>query len=176
MRAELDHKNASSKLEKPRLTADSWAPYWLRGLLALAFGMAAYRGGLSLLGVHLEWYQGMEGFGLEWVLAMSVLPVFTGIVVGIIYGFGGKYLAHFPPALILAWSYMHPQALPEGVHLLPWAIWIMFVILQMEFCAVGGFIGELLTRRFFSWDNPNFKRADSVPLPDQDEGNPPRDS
>ncbi len=157
----------------PKLTSDSWAPYWLRALIALVVGAVVYKAGLWALDVHLEWYQGLQGFNFAWLLAMSVLPVGTGVIIGMIYGFGGKYLAHFPPALVMLWAYQHTYSLPEGVHLLPWGMWIMFVILQMEFCAVGGFIGELLIRRRFSWDNPDFQRADSVPLPDDDADDAP---
>jgi hypothetical protein len=85
-----------------------------------------------------------------------------------IYGFGGKYLAHFPPALFMLYSYQSTTFVPEGSHLLPWGLWIVFVILQMEFCAVGGFIGEIFIRRRYSWDNPSFRRADSEALPEDD--------
>jgi len=159
-----------TRQQKPKITADSWAPYWLRGIIAIVVGMALYKGGMKLLDVNLAWFRGLEGFNGAWLAAMSVLPVAVGVVIGVIYGFGGKYVAHFPPAFIMLWDYQHTHLynLPEGVHLLPWGIWVMFVILQMEFCAVGGFIGELLTRKRFSWDNPHFKAADSVPLPEDE--------
>jgi len=123
------------------------------------------------LGVHIEWFSGLSGFNFAWVLAMSVVPVITGIVIGIIYGFGGKYLAHFPPALAMLWTYQHTHlySLPDGVQLLPWGLWIVFVILQMEFCAVGGFVGELMIRRYYSWDSDDFHPADSEALPEDDE-------
>ncbi|RMH62710.1 MAG: hypothetical protein D6678_00545 [Zetaproteobacteria bacterium] len=155
---------------KPTITADSWAPYWLRALIAIAVGMALYKGSMMLLDVHLAWFRGLQGFDVPWLVAMSVVPVAVGVVIGVIYGFGGKYVAHFPPAFVMLWDYQHTHlySLPQGVHVLPWGIWVMFVILQMEFCAVGGFIGEILIRKRFSWDDPNFRPADSVPLPEDE--------
>jgi len=148
--------------------ADSWGPYWLRGIIAVVVGLAMYHFGLQWLGVHLEWFSGMASFNGAWILAMSVLPVMTGVLIGMIYGFGGKYLAHFPPALFMLYSYQSTTFVPQGSHLLPWGLWIVFVILQMEFCAVGGFIGEIFIRRRYGWDNPSFRPADSEALPDDD--------
>ncbi|MDX8391045.1 MAG: hypothetical protein R8K53_00500 [Mariprofundaceae bacterium] len=148
----------------------TWAPYWLRGVIAFVLGAAVYQGGMLLLGVHLEWFSGIAGFDFAWLLAMSVLPFATGILIGAVYGFGGKYLAHFPPAMMMLWTYQqsYTATLPDGVHLIPWGLWVVFVILQMEFCAVGGFIGEILVRKRFSWDREVIRTADSEPLPDDD--------
>ncbi len=161
-----------NKTKKPAagIIGYTWAPYWIRGVLAFVAGVLVFQGGMLLLDVHLEWFNGISGFDFSWVLAMSVLPVAAGIVIGVIYGFGGKYLAHFPPALVMLWSYQHSNAvaLPDGVHLLPWGLWVVFVILQMEFCAVGGFIGEILIRKRQSWDRGVISVADSEPLPEDD--------
>lgn len=168
MTADQEQKSAATRVppkRKPKITGDSWAPYWERGLVAFVAGTGLFQLGLWLLDVHLEWYQGIAGFNFSWVLAMSLLPVGTGFVIGVIYGYGGKYLAHFPPAAVMIWSYYSTTYLPQGVHLLPWGMWIMFVILQMEFCAVGAFIGEIVVRRRLAWDSADFQRADSVPLP-----------
>jgi len=150
------------------IVAHSWAPYWLRGIVAILVGIACYHFALKLLDVHLEWYKGIAGFDFAWIMAMTALPVGAGVLIGMIYGFGGKYLAHFPPALYMLYCYQTSHSLPDGVHLLPWGMWIVFVILQMEFCAVGGFIGEIFIRRRFSWDDPSFQQADSEALPDDD--------
>ncbi len=165
-----NHQKAPVQVEpyKKTMLARSWAPYWFRGLVAIIVGVGMYYFGLHGLGVHLEWFSGIAGFNAAWILAMSALPVATGIVIGMIYGFGGKYLAHFPPAFYMLYAYQTTYSLPEGAYLLPWGLWIVFVILQMEFCAVGGFIGELFIRKRFAWDNPDFRRADSEALPDDD--------
>ncbi|MDX8407673.1 MAG: hypothetical protein R8L58_04735 [Mariprofundaceae bacterium] len=153
---------------KKSIRATSWAPYWVRGIVAIVVGVAMYYGILHTLDVHLEWYSGIAGFNASWLVAMGILPVITGIAIGVIYGFGGKYLAHFPPAFYMLYAYQTTYSVPEGSHLLPWGLWIVFVILQMEFCAVGGFIGELLIRKRYSWDDPDFRAADSEALPDDD--------
>jgi len=147
-----------------------WGPYWVRGITAFAVGIMVYKGCFLLLDVQLQYFSGIASFNMAWVLAMSVLPVGVGIVIGLIYGFGAKYLAHFPPAAVMLWDYQHISYadMPDGAHLLPWGMLIMFVILQMEFCAVGGFIGELLMRKRYAWDSGVVHTADSEPLPDDE--------
>jgi len=149
----------------------TWAPYWLRGVFAFVVGVVLYEAGMVMLGVHLEYFEGMASFNMAWIVAMSAFPVAVGIVIGMIYGFGGKYLAHFPPAAVMLWHYQNISYadMPAGAHLLPWGMWIMFVILQMEFCAVGGFLGEIFIRKRYAWDNgivPD--HADSEALPEDD--------
>ncbi len=136
----------------PRYPA--WGPKWMRFLAGMGIGMLMIQTGLQLLDVRVEWFQGIEKYGLHWMLAMSVVPFVSGIVVGVVYGFGGKYLAHFPPLVLLSWHYYESlyYPLPPGVQILPWPFWGFSVILMMEFCAVGGVVGELLTRRYYGWD------------------------
>jgi len=147
-----------------------WAPVWVRGLVAFIIGSLLMQGGFQLLGVRLELFFGLDTFSFNWVVAMTVLPVAAGVVIGMIYGFGGKYLAHFPPLTVLLIGYYqstHGQ-LADGVELLPWGLWVMFMILQMEFCAVGGFIGELIVRRKTGWLHRYGDAPDAVPLPDEE--------
>jgi len=149
----------------------TWAPYWLRGVIAFIAGVVLYEVGMLLLGVHLEYFEGLASFNMAWIVAMSILPVAVGIAIGMIYGFGGKYLAHFPPALAMLWHYQHISYadMPADAHLLPWGMWVMFVILQMEFCAVGGFLGEIFIRKRYAWDNGVARHhADSESLPEDD--------
>jgi len=161
-----------SKQQKGSTTAVgyTWGPYWMRGVLAFVVGVALYEACMQLLGVQLEFFSGLGTFNIEWIVAMSIVPVAVGVVIGMIYGFGGKYLAHFPPAIDMLWHFQHASTadIPSNVHLLPWGLWIMFVILQMEFCAVGGFIGEVLIRKRRAWDNGEIRVADSEPLPEDD--------
>lgn len=158
---------------KPGITNASWAPYWVRGIVAFIVGVLVYQGQMLFLDVHIELFSGMSGFNARWILAMSLVPFLAGIVIGIVYGFGGKYLAHFPPALTMLWVYQHTPlyGLPEGTYLIPWGLWIVFVILQMEFCAIGGLVGEIIIRRHYAWDSEGFQAADSESLPDENEGN-----
>jgi len=145
-----------------------WGPTWLRGMTAFAVGCALMQTGYAVLGVQLEWFAGIATFSGGWVLALTILPIGTGVLIGMIYGFGGKYLAHFPPATVLIISYyqsMHVPA-PEGVYLLPMGMMTVYIILQMEFCAVGGFIGEILIRKRFGWGPKYGNFADGERLPD----------
>ncbi|MBF0282074.1 MAG: hypothetical protein HQM07_05860 [Zetaproteobacteria bacterium] len=151
----------SLKAEQQR----SWGPKWLRGLVAFAVGALLLDSAFSALDVRIEWFFGISTFGMNWVIAMTVVPIAVGVVIGFIYGFGGKYLAHFPPVLTLGWAYyesvQHISEMPIGVHLIPWPLWAFYLILQMEFCAGGGVIGELLMRRYLGWDSQPVHRADS---------------
>jgi len=144
----------------------------MRGTAGFLIGALIMDMGLHVLGVRLEWYRGLDTFNLEWILAMSVLPFVAGVAVGMTYGYGGKYLAHFPPLAVLSLAYYesasHAGQLPEGVHLIPMFFFVMFVILEMEFCAFGGVIGELLIRRYHGWEMSRYRAADSEHLPEEE--------
>jgi len=151
-----------------------WAPRWQRGLLAFFAGAAVLETGLVLLDLHIEWYAGLATYNWRFVLGMSLLPTLAGFVVGIIYGYGGKYLAHFPPLVLLGWHYYESTHLvhqmPPGVYLMPWQLWAFFVIFQMEMSALGAFLGEIVSRRWMSWDAATPQRwADSESLPGEDD-------
>jgi len=150
-----------------------WGPKWMRFAVAFPAGCIVLQLGLSLLGVRLELFFGMQTFSLAWVFCMSLLPMIAGLAVGAIYGYGGKYLAHFPPILVMGFGYyqsMHHQ-LPQGAFLIPWQLWAFFVILHMEFCAFGGVFGELYIRRYIGWgdDLVEPQWADSVPIPSEED-------
>jgi len=147
-----------------------WGSPLLRGATAFAVGGGLLQTGYDLLGVHLEYFAGINSFSLNWIVAMFPLPVLTGVVIGMIYGYGGKYLAHFPPLAVLLISYAQSlhNPVPAGEHILPWGIWAMFIILQMEFCAVGGFIGELIMRRRTGWFHRYGESGDAEALPEDD--------
>jgi len=132
----------------------SWGPKWMRFIAGMGIGMLLLQTGLQVLDVRIEWFQGIDKYNFNWMLTMSLLPFATGIVVGGIYGFGGKYLAHFPPLVLLSMHYYESMyhVLPLGAKLLPWPFWGFSVILMMEFCAVGGVVGELVARRYYGWD------------------------
>ncbi len=150
------------------IVQQQWGPAWLRGAMAFAVGGAIMQTGFDLLGVHLEWFSGIDNFNAAWILAMTLLPFGAGILIGMIYGYGGKYLAHFPPLAVLVISYYQSMQMaePDGMHLLPMGLMTVFIILQMEFCAVGGFFGELFMRRRTSWTSKYAKKTDSERLPD----------
>ncbi len=150
-----------------------WAPKWQRFLVAFLAAGFLFEIGHQLLGVQVELFWGVSGYNFAWVMAMFVLPVITGIAIGMIYGWGGKLVAHFPPLIILAINYYvtATTGVPEGAKLIPLMWWGFFVILNMEFCAVGGVIGELLLKKYYgTWDMPgtcDYAPADSERLPSE---------
>ena len=150
-----------------------WGSRLERGLLGFFAGLAVLESGLMVLGVHMEWFAGIANYNLRFVAAMTLLPLAAGLVVGLIYGYGGKYLAHFPPLVDGVWHYWqslaHPEMIPQGAHLLPWQLFGFFVIWLMEASAVGAFIGEIIARRWMSWDHAMPpRRADSEYLPEDE--------
>ncbi len=161
----IDNPEAEMDIRKAQ-----WGSPLLRGVTAFAVGGGLIQTGLALLGVQLDHFAGMSTFSINWVIAMLPLPVLTGVVVGMIYGYGGKYLAHFPPLAVLMIDYLQSAHTPlaAGDHVLPWGIWAMFVILQMEFCAAGGFIGEIIVRRRTGWYHRYGSSGDAEQLPDND--------
>jgi len=168
----MEEQHTGHVINDPEAAMDiaqvQWGPAWLRGAMAFAVGGALMQTGFQLLGVHLEWFAGLSSYNAAWITAMTLLPFGTGIVIGMIYGYGGKYLAHFPPLAVLVISYYQSMQMPEpvGMHLLPMGLMTVFIILQMEFCAVGGFFGELFMRRRTSWTSRYAKKSDSERLPD----------
>ncbi|MDQ6964785.1 MAG: hypothetical protein Q9M13_07695 [Mariprofundales bacterium] len=154
-----------------------WGPKWMRFAFAFPVGCLIMQTALSLLNIRIEWFYGLETFSLAWVFSMSILPFISGVAVGVIYGFGGKYLAHFPPALVMGYSYYESvtHALPDGVHLLPWQLFGFYTILLMEFSAFGGVIGELFIRRYIGWDavkQPEFHDGEALPEDEEMEVSP----
>ena len=151
-----------------------WAPAWQRFGVAFFASTMVLDLGQRFTGVKVELFWGIAGYNMAWIFTMYGLPVLAGIVFGLIYGWGGKLLAHLPPILVLSMSYyetLHTGA-PRGASLIPLMWWGFFLILNMEFCAVGGFIGELLLKYKYGTLNmpgtADYAPADSEPLPDND--------
>ncbi|MDX8398196.1 MAG: hypothetical protein R8K49_07760 [Mariprofundaceae bacterium] len=163
-----------SSAQAVKVFPKAWAPKWQRFFVAFFLSALFFNFGHILLGVRIELYLGIQAYDLAFVTSMFLLPVLTGVIVGMVYGWGGKWLAHFPPLVVLAVDYyMTMQAgAPEGARLIPLMWWGFFVILNMEFCAAGGVIGELLLKRWYgSMDLPgtaDYISSDSEALPRDD--------
>ena len=73
-----------------------------------------------------------------WVTALFFVPFVAGIVVSLIYGLGGKILAHFSPLIVLVASYyeLHQDPLVADGVLLPIGYWLFIVIVAVEFASV----------------------------------------
>jgi len=153
--------------------AKRWAPTWQRFFVAFFVSTVVFDLGHRLLNVQIELFWGIAGYNFAWILAMYVLPFVAGIVFSLIFGWGGKILAHLPPLFILSLEYYTTlkTGSPEGASLIPVMWWGFFLILNMEFCALGGFVGELLLKyRYGTLDMPgtaDYAPADSERLPDQ---------
>jgi hypothetical protein len=124
-------------------------PRYLKGLATLLVGIAIEHFGERLLGVQLELFRGLFGFGLAWFTAMFILPFFVGVIVALLFGLGGKWLCYFPPLIVRVISYLqiiYVSGVPEGAALLPMGWWGFFVIVVMESAAIGGVMGEILVK------------------------------
>lgn len=117
----------------------------------LAGAVVVYIGN-RLLGVRLELFYGVSTFTPSWVLALFFVPFVAGIFVSLIYGLGGKILAHFSPLIVLVTSYyqlhQNPLMAEQGV-LLPIGYWLFIVIVAVEFASVGGVVGEILVKKTY---------------------------
>jgi len=87
------------------------------------------------------------------VIDVFLIPFLAGIIVSLIFGFGGKWLAHLPPLIVRSVSYFalaqHMTTIAPGSSLIPIGWWGFFLILTVEFCAVGGVIGEVMVKRTY---------------------------
>lgn len=122
------------------------------GLLMISMSVGCFVCYFSgvLLDIRVELYYGLETFNMLWAMQIYLIPFIAGIVIGLIYGYGAKWIAHFPPLLVFLVAYLETQYVtgaPEGYLLMPIGWWSFFVILAMEFCAFGGVIGEVLNKR-----------------------------
>ena len=123
---------------------------FLKGVVALLIGCALNYLGDRLLGVQVELYRGIQGFGGLWAVDVFVLPFFVGLLVAAIFGFGGKWLSYFPPLIVRSISYYgflnHMDSIPQGATLAPIGWWGFFVILAIEASAFGGILGEIMMK------------------------------
>ena len=138
--------NFNSKPEYKRIALDV-----LWGSVALSAGSAVVYYGDRLLNVSLEIFYGISTFSPIWVLDLIFVPLVAGFVVSLIYGLGGKILAHFAPLFVRIHAYvaLDPSLFPNDVQLLPVGYWILLVIVSMESAAAGGLIGEYVIKKTY---------------------------
>jgi len=119
--------------------------------IATAAGVAVILLGDRLLGVRLEVFHGMSTYSPAWLLDLIVVPLIAGFVVSLIYGLGGKMVAHLPALIAKVYAYytLTPDMVPEGAALVPIGFWILLVIVVVEACAAGGVIGEIVVKKTY---------------------------
>lgn len=143
-----------------------------KGTLALLAGCVLNYIGDRLLGVRIELYTGIQGFGGMWILDMFALPFAVGMVVAFIFGLGGKWLSYFPPLMVRAISYYqiaYGGEIPHDAVLIPLGWWGFFVILVIEASAFGGAIGEVAIKgtygrspRHIIYKDPSGKNEEDI--------------
>ena len=123
-----------------------------------------------ILGVQIEAFTGgIDYFSPWWVVDVFLVPFLAGILVSLIFGYGGKWLAHLPPLLVRSVSYFaiaqHITAVAPGSSLIPIGWWGFILILTIEFCAVGGVIGEVMVKRTYGRSTPSKAVEQTGPAP-----------
>ena len=122
-------------------------------LIAVAAGAVVIHFGDKLLGVTLEYYFGVDTFTPVWVLDLFGVPFVAGIVVSLIYGLGGKILAHFSPLVvrIITFYELHHGLVtpPHYATVLPLSFWLLIVVVSAEFAAIGGVVGEIIVKKTY---------------------------
>lgn len=118
--------------------------------LATAIGVAIILAGDKLLGVRLEVFQGMHTFSVLWILDLIVVPLVAGFVVSLVYGLGGKMVAHLPALIAKTYAYftLTPDMVTHG-EIIPVGFWILITIVVVEACAAGGLLGEFLIKKTY---------------------------
>jgi len=112
-----------------------------------------------ILGVKIEAFTGGVGyFSPLWVVDLFLVPFLAGVIVSLIYGFGGKWLSWIPPAIVRCVSYFgiayHMTPIAPGSTLMPIGWWGFYLILAIEAAAVGGVIGEVVIKRTYGRSRP----------------------
>ncbi len=128
--------------------------------IAVSCGALVIYVGDTLLGVKLELFYGIATFHPLWIVDLFFVPFLGGIVVSLIYGLGGKILAHFSPLIVRVISYyqLHLEGPPPGSDLLPLGYWLLVVIVAAEFAAIGGVVGEVVVKRTYGREGQLHKR------------------
>lgn len=132
------------------------------GLLAMLVGCLVIFAGNKIIGIRIELYHGLQTFNPMWFLELFIVPMIAGIAVSFVFNFGGKWLAHFPPLIVLMAQYfetVYVLGVPEGASLMPMAWWGFFVILAIECSAAGGVIGEIWFKAYYKENDPSVKRV-----------------
>ena len=84
---------------------------------------------------------------------MFLVPFLAGMIVSLIYGFGGKWLSYIPALIVRCISYFgilhHVIPMAPGSSLMPMGWWGFYVILAFEAAAIGGVIGEVVIKRTY---------------------------
>ncbi len=140
---EIDGRRVLMELPRPR---------YLRGALALIAGCLIIMAGDRLLGIEIELWWGLDTFNALWFVDMFIVPLIGGLVVGIAFGLGGKWLCYFPPLIVRCFNYYYlanVSGIPDGASLMPMGWWGFFVILTIEAAAIGGVAGEILVKRTY---------------------------
>lgn len=123
------------------------------GCVAIAIGVVFNALGNHWTGVHLEFFGGIRAFDYDWAITLFLVPFVAGIPVALLYGFGGKLLAMFPPLILGGYNYLQAYngnvMIPDGYILLPFIYWVLVVVVAMEFCAAGGLVGEVVVKRTY---------------------------
>lgn len=125
---------------------------WVRGAAALSAAMVFNHFGDQLLGVKIELFTGIAYFSPLWVVDVFALPFFSGMLVSVIYGMGGKWLCYFPPIIVRAISYYEVAnitGVPAGSALIPLGWWGFFVIVVVEAAVIGGVLGEVMMKKTY---------------------------
>ena len=145
----------------------------LRIIMALGIGCGMIHFGARLLDVRVELFWGLKTFSFAWIVNIFVVPFVTGWVLAWVYGMGAKMLAHFPPLMVYGLDYfqtVYLTGVPQGAALNPLGWWGLYVILTMEFCALGAFLGEFHLQKAVSRHHQRVKeeaeRAASARQPD----------
>ena len=138
-----------------------------RGAAAVLLGTAFNHFADRILGVTIEAFSGGIGyFSPSWVLDLFLVPFLVGVMVSLIYGFGGKWLSYLPSLIVRSASYFaianHLTPMAPGSSLMPIGWWGFYLILAIEAAAMGGVIGEVVIKRTYGRSAPQ-KPAEPVP-------------
>ena len=125
----------------------------MMGFVAVAVGVIINALGNHWTGAHLEFFGGVQAFNYAWAMTLFFVPFIAGIPVALLYGFGGKLLAMLPPLILGGYNYLQAYngnvPVPDGYTLLPFIYWVLVVVVEMELCAAGGLVGEVIMKRTY---------------------------
>ncbi|MDH4228697.1 MAG: hypothetical protein OEW11_03000 [Nitrospirota bacterium] len=115
--------------------------------IGVAVGCTVYYLLSKAFGVTIEVFDGINTFtNPAWFAAVTVAPLASGFVTGVIARHNGKWLAMAPLLLLHPVDYFQAVASHRGV-MLSFGIFVFLMIVMLELALMAGWAGELLRNR-----------------------------
>ena len=99
---------------------------WMPFFVTLVIGCLVNYLGDWVFGIRIELFYGLQTFNFIWFIQIFIWPLVVGLVVSMVYGLGGKWIALLVPLIVRSFAYYeteHIIGVPDGAFLMPAGWW-----------------------------------------------------